>query len=130
MGANHRPGQRHHQRGGEKFSAREIENALCDHPAIEAAAVLGVPEQRFGEQVVAYVTTCPGRLSGTLGDHRLPERRRMAPQKYPVAITVLEALPMTATGKVHKHALAQLWENSKPPPDNLAPTGIGARPWR
>jgi acyl-CoA synthetase len=101
-------------RGGEKFSAREIENALCDHPAIEAAAVLGVPEQRLGEQVVAYVTTRPGQCYpgfSVIIDYL--QRRRMAPQKYPVAITVLEALPMTATGKVHKHALAQLWENSK-----------------
>jgi acyl-CoA synthetase len=101
-------------RGGEKFSAREIENALCDHPAIEAAAVLGVPEPRLGEQVVAYVTTRNGQcypgLSAIIAHLR---RRRMAPQKYPVAITVLEALPMTATGKVHKHALAQLWENSQ-----------------
>lgn len=101
-------------RGGEKFSAREIENALCDHPAIEAAAVLGVPERRLGEKVVAYVTTRPGQcypgLSAIIDYLR---RRRMAPPKYPVAITVLEALPMTATGKVHKHALAQLWENSQ-----------------
>ncbi|HXB89319.1 class I adenylate-forming enzyme family protein [Mycobacterium sp.] len=101
-------------RGGEKFSAREIENALCDHPAIEAAAVLGVPEQRLGEQVVAYVTTRPGQCyPGLSAIIDYLQRRRMAPQKYPVAITVLEALPMTATGKVHKHALAQLWENSQ-----------------
>jgi acyl-CoA synthetase (AMP-forming)/AMP-acid ligase II len=101
-------------RGGEKFSAREIENVLCDHPAIEAAAVLGVPEQRLGEQVVAYVTTRPGQCyPGFPAIIDYLQRRRMAPQKYPVAITVLEALPMTATGKVHKHSLAQLWENSQ-----------------
>src|SRR6202040_2489469 len=47
-------------RGGEKFSAREIENALCEPPAVAAAAVLGVPEPRLGEQVVAYVTTRAG----------------------------------------------------------------------
>jgi acyl-CoA synthetase len=102
-------------RGGEKFSAREIENALCDHPAIEAAAVLGVPERRLGEQVVAYVTTRRGqRYPGFPAIIDYLQRRRMAPQKHPVAITVLEALPMTATGKVHKRALAQLWENGQP----------------
>jgi acyl-CoA synthetase len=101
-------------RGGEKFSTREIENALCDHPAIEAAAVLGVPDQRLGEQVVAYVTTRPGhRYPGLAPIIDYLQRRRMAPQKYPVAITVLETLPMTATGKVHKHALAQWWENGQ-----------------
>jgi acyl-CoA synthetase len=100
-------------RGGEKFSAREIEDALCHHPAIEAAAMLGVPEQRLGEQVVAYVTTRPGQdYPGldAISDHL--RRRRMAPQKYPVAIAVLDALPVTATGKIHKHALAQLWQQS------------------
>jgi acyl-CoA synthetase (AMP-forming)/AMP-acid ligase II len=78
-------------RGGEKFSAREIENALCDHPAIEAAAVLGVPEQRLGEQVVAYVTTRPGQCyPGFSAIIDYLQQRRMAPQKYPVTITVLE----------------------------------------
>jgi acyl-CoA synthetase len=102
-------------RGGEKFSAREIENALCDHPAIEAAAVLGVPEQRLGEQVVAYVTTRPGQCyPGFSAIIDYLQRCRMAPQKYPVSITVLEALPMTATGKVHRRALAQLWEDGRP----------------
>jgi acyl-CoA synthetase len=102
-------------RGGEKFSAREIENALCDHPAIEAAAVLGVPEPRLGEQVVAYVTTRPGQCyPGFPAIIDYLQRCRMAPQKHPVAITVLEALPMTATGKVHKRALAQLWEDGQP----------------
>ena len=61
MGKNHRADQRHRRSRRKKFSAREIENTLCDHPAIEAAAVLGVPEQRLGEQVVAYVTTRPGQ---------------------------------------------------------------------
>ena len=62
-------------RGGEKFSAREIENALCEHPAIAAAAVLGVPEPRLGEQVVAYVTTRAGqRFPGFDAADRAPAR--------------------------------------------------------
>jgi acyl-coenzyme A synthetase/AMP-(fatty) acid ligase len=64
--------------------------------------------------VVAYVTTRPGQCyPGFPAMIDYLQRRRMAPQKYPVAITVLEALPMTATGKVHKRALAQLWEKSQ-----------------
>jgi non-ribosomal peptide synthetase component E (peptide arylation enzyme) len=47
-------------RGGEKFSAREIENALCDHPPSRLPRCC-VSEQRLGEQVVAYVTTRPGQ---------------------------------------------------------------------
>jgi acyl-CoA synthetase (AMP-forming)/AMP-acid ligase II len=98
-------------RGGEKFSAREIENALCEHPAIAAAAVLGVPEPRLGEQVVAYVTMRAGQ--GFPGFDALIEHlrgTRIAPQKYPVAITAIEAMPTTATGKVQKPELARLWQ--------------------
>jgi acyl-CoA synthetase len=97
-------------RGGEKFSAREIENALCEHPAIAAAAVLGVPEPRLGEQVVAYVTTRAGQ--GFPGFDAMIEQlrgARIAPQKYPVSITAIEAMPTTATGKVQKPELARLW---------------------
>jgi acyl-CoA synthetase (AMP-forming)/AMP-acid ligase II len=97
-------------RGGEKFSAREIENALCEHPAIAAAAVLGVPEPRLGEQVVAYVTTRAEQ--GFPGFDALIEHlrgTRIAPQKYPVAITAIEVMPTTATGKVQKPELARLW---------------------
>ncbi len=98
-------------RGGEKFSAREIENALCEHPAIAAAAVLGVPEPRLGEQVVAYVTTRAGQ--GFPGFDSLIEHlrgTRIAPQKYPVAITAIAAMPTTATGKVQKPELALRWQ--------------------
>ncbi len=98
-------------RGGEKFSAREIENALCEHPAVAAAAVLGVPEPRLGEQVVAYVTTRAGQeFPGfdALIDHL--RSTRIAPQKYPVAITAIDAMPTTATGKVQKPELARLWQ--------------------
>jgi acyl-coenzyme A synthetase/AMP-(fatty) acid ligase len=97
-------------RGGEKFSAREIEHALCEHPAVAAAAVLGVPEPRLGEQVVAYVTTRAGQPFP--GFEALIDQLRgscIAPQKYPVAITGVEAMPTTATGKVCKAELARLW---------------------
>lgn len=97
-------------RGGEKFSAREIENVLCEHPAIAAAAVLGVPEPRLGEQVVAYVTTRAGNEFP--GFDALIDRLRgsgLAPQKYPVVITGVDALPTTATGKVRKAELARWW---------------------
>ncbi len=102
-------------RGGEKFSAREIENALCLHPAIDAAAVLGVPEPRLGEQVVAFVTIRAGQRDPgftALIEHL--KGHRMAPQKHPVAVTTTDALPVTATGKIHKPALVALWRMSQP----------------
>jgi acyl-CoA synthetase len=119
-------------RGGEKFSAREIESALCSHPAVEAAAVLGVPERRLGEQVVAYVTVRNGcRYPGfsALVEHL--KSMRMAPQKHPVAITVVDALPMTATGKIQKSALAELWQASRTVGDEAgrsAPASVRVSP--
>jgi acyl-CoA synthetase (AMP-forming)/AMP-acid ligase II len=97
-------------RGGEKFSARDVENALCAHPSIDYAAVIGVPEPRLGEQVVAYVTVRDGHGDpgfDAIIDHL--DRLRLAAQKRPVTITVLDALPLTATGKVQKPALVKLW---------------------
>lgn len=101
-------------RGGEKFSAREIENALCAHSAIETAAVLGVPEPRLGEQVVAYVTVRNGfRYPGFAALVEHLKSRRMAPQKHPVAIIAIDVLPMTETGKIQKATLAQRWQASQ-----------------
>jgi acyl-CoA synthetase (AMP-forming)/AMP-acid ligase II len=97
-------------RGGEKFSCHEIEDALSAHPAINAVAVLGVPEQRLGEQVVAYLTTRSGvDYPGfdVLIEHLTS--RRIAARKHPVAIVVIDELPMTPTGKVLKAALARRW---------------------
>lgn len=97
-------------RGGEKFSARDVENALCEHPSIESAAVIGVPEERLGEQVAAYVTVRPGaRFPGfdTLVEHM--RALQVARQKFPVTIDVVDALPRTATGKTRKHDLVDRW---------------------
>jgi acyl-CoA synthetase len=98
-------------RGGEKFACREIEDALSAHSAIAAAAVLGVPEPRLGEQVIAYVTIRPGRdYPGFEALTAHLRSLRIAPQKHPVAIDVLDELPMTPTGKVLKAALARRWQ--------------------
>jgi acyl-CoA synthetase (AMP-forming)/AMP-acid ligase II len=97
-------------RGGEKFSARDVENAMCEHPSIEAAAVIGVPEERLGEQVAAYVTVRPG--ASFPGFEAMVEHLRasqVARQKFPVTIEVLADLPRTATGKTRKHDLVERW---------------------
>jgi acyl-CoA synthetase len=97
-------------RGGEKFSTREIEDAICAHPAIATAAVLGVPEERLGEQVVAFVTVRAGEdYPGYSSIIDQLVGRRIAVQKRPVSITVLDGLPLTPTGKVHKPVLAKRW---------------------
>jgi acyl-CoA synthetase len=99
-------------RGGEKFSARDVENALCDHPSIESAAVIGVPEERLGEQVVAYVLVRPGAsFPGYEALIDYLRTRGIARQKFPVTVDVLSDLPRTATGKIRKRELIERWKN-------------------
>jgi cyclohexanecarboxylate-CoA ligase len=92
-------------RGGEKFSAREIEEDLLAHPAVHDVAVIALPEPRLGEQVCAVVvptagaTVDPEALVTFLAD------RGLARQKLPTRIEVVDDLPRTASGKVQKHLL-------------------------
>jgi acyl-CoA synthetase len=93
-------------RGGEKFSARDIEDLLAAHPAVRQAAVVAGPDPRFGEVPVAFVV-----LDG-VGHASADELSRhlhatgLARQKTPVAWHFMESLPMTPSGKVKKFELA------------------------
>jgi acyl-CoA synthetase (AMP-forming)/AMP-acid ligase II len=95
-------------RGAEKFSAADIEAAIASHPDIDAVAVVGVPEERLGEAVVAFVVL---RAAATWdGPEQLLahlEALRLAKQKRPVEWHVVDALPMTVTGKIQKHKLVE-----------------------
>lgn len=98
-------------RGGEKFSAQDIEYAIANHPAVEAVAVTGVPDERLGERVAAFVTlregaSWPGRQS--LLGHL--EAQRFAKQKFPVEWRVVGELPRTMSGKLQKNKLLEMWE--------------------
>jgi cyclohexanecarboxylate-CoA ligase len=93
-------------RGGMNISAREIEDHLLGHPAIANAAVVGMPDERLGEKVCAYVILKPGAESLTV--EQVSEYLRshgVAIQKVPERIEITEGFPMTATGKVQKHLL-------------------------
>jgi non-ribosomal peptide synthetase component E (peptide arylation enzyme) len=100
-------------RGGEKFPAGDIEAAILDHPAVVAAAVVGAPEPRLGEQVVAFVVLRAG--ASWPGDAALVAHLndlRLARQKMPVAWRVLDALPATPTGKIRKNVLLERWNQT------------------
>jgi acyl-CoA synthetase (AMP-forming)/AMP-acid ligase II len=92
-------------RGGEKFSARDIEDLLAAHPAVRQAAVVAGLDARFGEVPVAFVVlgdnenASAGELAAFL------HTAGLARQKTPVAWHVVEALPMTPSGKVKKFEL-------------------------
>jgi acyl-CoA synthetase (AMP-forming)/AMP-acid ligase II len=97
-------------RGGEKFSAAEIEIAIGSHPAIGAVAVVGVPHERLGEQVAAFVTVRAG--AEWPGDAALLahlEAQQLARQKLPTVWQVLPDLPRTPTGKIRKRELSAGW---------------------
>jgi acyl-CoA synthetase (AMP-forming)/AMP-acid ligase II len=93
-------------RGGEKFSARDIEDVLAGHPAVRQAAIVAGPDERFGEVPVAFVVvsdTAPQPSVEELSAHLLATG--MARQKTPVAWYFVDSLPMTPSGKVKKFEL-------------------------
>ncbi|MER7556043.1 long-chain fatty acid--CoA ligase [Nocardioides sp. NPDC126508] len=91
-------------RGGYNVYPREVEEVLYEHADVVEAAVLGRPDDRLGEEVVAFVALKPG---ATVGPAELAAhcRERLAAYKYPREIQVLEALPKGATGKILKREL-------------------------
>jgi acyl-CoA synthetase (AMP-forming)/AMP-acid ligase II len=90
--------------GGENVYSVEVENALCQHPAVATAAVIGVPDETWGERVHAVVVPAAGR-SLTLDDLAGFCRDRIASYKIPRSMELVEALPLSAAGKVLKREL-------------------------
>ena len=75
------------------------------HPAVSLAAVIGVPDTAHGEEVKAFVILKPG-AAATSGELRAWSKATMAAYKYPRVVEVVDALPMTATGKILKRELS------------------------
>lgn len=92
-------------RGGENISAKEVEDILHAHPAIAEAAVVAMPHERMGETPVAYVVFKEGKAVDFEGMKSFLEEARLARQKFPERLFVLEQMPRTASGKVLKHVL-------------------------
>jgi long-chain acyl-CoA synthetase len=91
-------------RGGFNVYPREIEEVLLTHPAVSLAAVIGIPDERLGEEVQAFVVRKPGQPV-TAEELRAWAREQMAGYKYPRVIEFRDTLPMNASGKVLKRAL-------------------------
>jgi acyl-CoA synthetase (AMP-forming)/AMP-acid ligase II len=93
-------------RGGENIYPREIEQVLFEHEDVADVAVVGVPDSVWGEQVAAFVRPAEGR---TPDPERLFAycRERLAPHKAPRHWTVLDAFPLTPSGKVQKYLLRE-----------------------
>ena len=92
-------------RGGEKISAKEVEDLLHQHPAVMNAAVVAMPHARLGETVCAYVIARPGASVTAADITALLDAAGVAKQKYPERIIFVEDFPKTASGKVKKDLL-------------------------
>ena len=92
-------------RGGFNVYPREIEEVLMTHEAVSLAAVIGVPHESHGEEVKAFVILKPG-ASVTEAELVAWGKEQMAAYKYPRIVSIVESLPMTATGKLLKRALS------------------------
>jgi malonyl-CoA/methylmalonyl-CoA synthetase len=92
--------------GGYKLSALEIEEALRDHEAIAEVAVVGVPDETWGDRVVAVVVPAPGRDAECATEPlRAWAKERLASYKVPREVRVVASLPRNALGKVVKPEL-------------------------
>lgn len=92
-------------RAGEKIAAPEVEELLCTHAAVQAAAVVPMPDAYLGECACAFVVLRSPVSAPALRAHL--RAAGLAAYKIPDRIEVLEALPLTAVGKVDKKALVQ-----------------------
>jgi fatty-acyl-CoA synthase len=90
--------------GGENISTVEVEQAIVSHDAVLEAAVIGIPDERWGERPKAFVALKPGREAA--GDELIEHvRSRLAAYKAPDAVEFVDELPKTSTGKVQKFEL-------------------------
>ena len=94
-------------RGGLNVYPREVEEVMIKHEAVSLVAVIGIPDDQFGEEIKAYVVLNDGATAA-------PEeliawtKERIAAYKYPRVVEIIDALPLSATGKILKKELRKL----------------------
>jgi fatty-acyl-CoA synthase len=89
-------------RGGENVYPREVEEFLYGHPAIADVSVVGVPDERYGEELMAWIVLKPDAEPLTVDDVREFCAGRLAHYKVPRYVHLVDGFPMTVTGKVRK----------------------------
>ena len=89
-------------RGGENVYPREIEEFLFTHPDVLDVQVIGVPDARYGEEIMAWIRLRPGAAELTVDDVRAFATGRLAHYKIPRYVRIVEEFPMTVSGKVRK----------------------------
>ena len=95
-------------RGGENIYPRELEELLFRHPKVGEVAVIGLPHEKWGEEVAAFIRPAPGAV---IDKEELAEymRASLAHHKTPRHWFVVEAFPLTGSGKIQKFKLREFW---------------------
>ena len=98
-------------RGGLNVYPREVEEVMIKHDAVSLVAVIGIPDEKMGEEIKAYVVLNNG---ASISESELVEytKSKLAAYKYPRIVEFVDSLPMSATGKILKKELRVLPENS------------------
>ena len=98
--------------GGENVYPAEIEKVLYEHPAVHMCAVVGIPDEKWGEVGVACIVLKPG---ATATDEDLFEHMKshLARYKVPRNIAIMDALPLSGMGKILKRALREKYIGGK-----------------
>ncbi len=91
-------------RGGFNVYPRDVEDALITHPAVSMAAVVGRPDPRLGEEVVAYVSLAPD-MEVAADDLIQYARQRLGAHKYPREVHIVDTIPLTSVGKLDRKLL-------------------------
>ena len=95
-------------RGGENIYPRELEECLFRHPQVAEVAVVGMPNDKWGEEVAAIIRPAAGNPP-TREDLITYMRQHLAPHKTPRLWFVVEGFPLTGSGKIQKFRLREMW---------------------
>jgi fatty-acyl-CoA synthase len=95
-------------RGGENVYPREVEEFLYTHPDVQDAQVVGVPDEKYGEELMAWIVLRDGASELSADDVRAFASDRLARHKIPRYVRTVDEFPMTVTGKVRKVELREM----------------------
>jgi fatty-acyl-CoA synthase len=100
-------------RGGENLFPAEIEEVLYQHPGVAEVAVVGVPDERWGEVVAAFIRPVDPGEPPTVAELRSHLRGHLSPQKTPTLWYRVDAFQLTGSGKIQKFAVREAWEQGR-----------------
>jgi len=100
-------------RGGENLYPAEIEEVLYRHPAVAEVAVVGLPDERLGEVVGAFIRPRDPEAPPTVAELRSHVRAHLSPQKTPTRWYAVDGYPLTGPGKIQKFAIREAWERGE-----------------